>query len=172
MDMVTIYGLVAAGAMFIIGVAIVGFGLRRHAEPLPHGAQDVLDAVADGRLRPNGVNYTDRGVVPTRLTQSMPVAEAPGEESSIRLIPREKTMPAPTEPVRPRPAAPAPASVPAASDKPVATPEPAPVRAPAASPAAIPVPVAAVDAPPGPAAIPAVASADDSFFTAPELQRF
>ena len=47
MDMVTVIGLIAAGVMFCAGVAIVGFGLRRHAEPLPHGAEDVLDAVAE-----------------------------------------------------------------------------------------------------------------------------
>ena len=162
MDMVTVFGLIAAGVMFIAGVAIVGFGLRRHAEPLPHGAQDVLDAVADGRLRPNGVNYTDRGVVPTRLTQSMPLAEPPGEASSIRLIPREKP-----EPVTPRPATPAPVSVPAASGQPVVAPAPRPTTEPSSSPVTVP----AAAPTPRSAPVPAVASADDSFFTSPGLQR-
>ncbi len=154
MDTVTVIGLIAAGVMFIVGVTIVGLGLRRHAEPLPHGAQDVLEAVADGRLRPNGMNYTDRGVVPSRLMHSMQLAEPPGEESSIRLLPREKPQPASPKRSTPIP-------VPAADDQPAVVPMPAPAAAPVALPA-----------PAGPAPIPAVASADDSFFIAPELQRF
>jgi hypothetical protein len=50
MDPVTLVGLIAVAVMFSVGVGLVYVGLRRRPDRLPLYADDVLSAVADGRL--------------------------------------------------------------------------------------------------------------------------
>lgn len=50
MDPVTLIGLLAVAVMFAVGVGLVYVGLRRRPDRLPLYAEDVLAAVAEGRL--------------------------------------------------------------------------------------------------------------------------
>lgn len=50
MDPVTLIGLLAVAVMFSVGVGLVYVGLRRRPDRLPQYAEDVLAAVADGRI--------------------------------------------------------------------------------------------------------------------------
>jgi hypothetical protein len=50
MDPVTLIGLLVVAVMFSVGVGLVYVGLRRRPDRLPLYAEDVLAAVADGRI--------------------------------------------------------------------------------------------------------------------------
>jgi hypothetical protein len=50
MDPVTLIGLIAVAVMFSVGVGLVYIGMRRRPDRLPLYADDVLAAVAEGRL--------------------------------------------------------------------------------------------------------------------------
>jgi hypothetical protein len=93
MDPVTIIGLIVVAVMFSSGVALVWYGLRRHSAPLPAGAEDVLTAVAEGRLG---------GTSGPVIDLVRPPAEPPRAASAtpaVRLVAREEaTVRRDTEP--------------------------------------------------------------------------
>jgi hypothetical protein len=88
MDPVTLIGLIAVAAMFCTGVGLVWIGLRRRPDRLPLGADDVLAAVAEGRLvRPAGS--------PAKTARRKPAA-APKAASPAPTPAAETPAPTPT----------------------------------------------------------------------------
>jgi hypothetical protein len=140
MDPVTLIGLIAVITLFLFGVGLVWFGLTRQPSvALPDGADQLLEAVADGRLAPSQrVDEPRRAATPKQTTASRPAPistppasppRADHDTPAVRLVPR--AAPAQTAP-----------SLVNAADRSVPTPRsPTPARQPKPS-QAPPVPVA------------------------------
>lgn len=101
MDLVTVVGLIVVAVMFLAGAGLVWVGLTRRPDRLPHGADTVLAAVAEGRLAAPARTTVDADAVATDdATEAAPSAgidlrrppatppRAASATPAVRLVPR------------------------------------------------------------------------------------